>query len=139
MTIDLHDEFFIHSILFVQDVLGGFWGSATDDDRAKYRLTQIEVYVGNDTDWRNNPKCTLTPHFTAEGREYTYGFVEWCNMPGQYVTFVAHGVPSDSLTICNVSINGNRYIRDLSPETTVEIPAGETRTIQVEHIRPEFT
>ena len=58
-------------------------------------------------------------------------------MPGQYVTFVIHGVPSESLSVCNISINGNSFIRDISPETTAEITAGEKHIMQVEHIRPE--
>ena len=60
-------------------------------------------------------------------------------MSGQHVTFVVHGVPSDSLAICYVGIHGNSLIRDVSPETTVEIQAGDTHTLQIEHIRPEYT
>lgn len=58
-----------------------------------------------------------------------YGFLEWCNMPGQHVTFVANGVPTDEISICNMGIFGNNFIRDIPPETLVEIPAGETLTL----------
>ena len=68
-----------------------------------------------------------------------HGFVEQCNMSGQYVTFVIHGIPTSDLTLCNVGVIGNSLIRDISPETRVEIPAGETHTMKVEHIRPEYT
>lgn len=59
-------------------------------------------------------------------------------MAGQYVTFVAYGVPKEFIRICNVSINGNRYIRSDAPETNVVIPAGKTHIIEVEHVRAEF-
>ena len=59
-------------------------------------------------------------------------------MAGQYVTYVIHGVPTDSITICSVGVFGNSLIRDIQPVTTVEILAGKTHTLQVEHIRPEF-
>ena len=59
-------------------------------------------------------------------------------MPGQYVTFVANGVPIQSITICNVGIFGNSFVRVISPETIVEILAGETHILKVEHISPEY-
>lgn len=52
-----------------------------------------------------------------------YGFREWCNMQGRYVTFVAHGIPSLKISICNVAVFGTIYSRNVSPETIVEIPA----------------
>ena len=58
-----------------------------------------------------------------------HGFVEQCNMSGQYVTFVIYGIPSTDLTLCNVGVIGNSLIRDTALETTVEIPAGETHTM----------
>ena len=130
MTIDLKKVYFINSVLFVQDVLDGYLGSVSTADLDKYHATQIDVHIGNDSNWQNNQKCTLTPRFAAdhkdsikdwsyggyEGAEVpNYGFVEWCNMSGQYVTFVVHGVPSESLSVYNVSINGNSFIRDISP------------------------
>ena len=59
-------------------------------------------------------------------------------MSGLYVHFVAHGVPSFKMGICNIAIFGNSFVRDISPETTVEIPAGETHTLKVEHIKAEY-
>ena len=60
-------------------------------------------------------------------------------MPGQYVTFEIHGVPTSALVICNVGVLGNNFIRDTPSDTTVGIAAGKTHTIKIEHIRPEFT
>ena len=113
--------------------------------------SQWDVYIGNDSDWKKNTKCTLEPRLAADYKDRVnnwgdssgekvsdYGFVEWCNMSGKYVTFVARGVPSRKTSICNVGIFGNRYIREISPETIVEILAGVTHTLQVQHIRPEF-
>ena len=153
-TFKFNKDYFVHSVLLVQDVGSGILGSTSTENLDKKYATQWDVHIGDSPDWRDNPKCTLTPLLAADYRDSTknwsegvyegtevpaYGFVKYCNMSGQYVTFVAHGVPSISITVCTVSINGNRYIRDISPETIVEILAGETQTMQVEHIRPEFS
>ena len=40
-----------------------------------------------------------------------YGFIKWCNMTGQYITIVAHGVPTVDLSLCNLGVFGNVHIR----------------------------
>ena len=49
-------------------------------------------------------------------------------MAGQYVTFVAHGVPSEALSVCNLGVFGNSLVRDTPPESKVEIFEGEVFT-----------
>ena len=152
MTFKFNKEYYIDSVLLVQDVLGGFLGIVSIDTLDTSYATQWDIFIGNDPDWRNNAKCTLTPRLAAdyndrvkdwsaggtEGKEVPdYGFVEFCNMTGEYVTFVARGVPSANLSLCTVGIFGNSFVRDISPETTVEIPAGERHTLKVEHIKAE--
>ena len=103
MTFDLKKEYFIYSVLLVQNVLNGILGSNNTVDLDKKHSTRIDVHIGPDPSWQNNPKCTLTPRLAAdhkdsiknwsydgisgsgdEGAEVPdYGFLEWCNMPGQ--------------------------------------------------------
>ena len=52
---------------------------------------------------------------------------------------MAHNVPDDFVALCNLGVFGNNYIRNVQPETTVEILAGEKRTLQIEHISAEHT
>ena len=69
MTIDLKKVFFIHSVLFVQDTLPGTLGTVSTTDLDKYHATQIDVHIGSDSNWRNNPKCTLTPRLAADHKD----------------------------------------------------------------------
>ena len=55
------------------------------------------------------------------------------------MTIVTRSIPTKNIFICSLAISGNSFVRDISPVTTVEIPAGETHTIQVEHIRALLT
>ena len=48
------------------------------------------------------------------------------------------GVPSENVTVCSVGVFGNNYIRDVAAVTIVEIPAGETHIVQIEHVRAEY-
>ena len=52
---------------------------------------------------------------------------------------MAHNVPSDFVALCNLGVFGNNYIRNVQPETTVKIIAGEKRTLQIEHISAEYS
>ena len=69
MTINLKKVYFIHSVLFVQDVLSGILGSVSTADLDKYHATQIDVHIGSDSIWSNNPKCTLTPRLAADHKD----------------------------------------------------------------------
>ena len=69
MTIDLQKVHFVNSVLFVQDVLSGHLGTVSTADLGKYHATQIDVHIGNDLDWRNNSKCTLTPRLAADYKD----------------------------------------------------------------------
>ena len=60
-------------------------------------------------------------------------------MTGQYITIVAHGVPTVDLSLCNLGVFGNVHTREIDVETTIEIQAGDTHTMQVEHIRGKYT
>ena len=82
----------------------------------------VEVYVGDYEDYTKNTRCPDGPYlkstyddvWDAYANKFVpkYGIEAWCNMRGQYVHFVASGVPSESVTICSVGIMGTRYVRD---------------------------
>ena len=44
-------------------------------------------------------------------------------------------MPTVSLSICSLGVNGTVYTRENQPATSVEIPAGEIYILQVEHIQ----
>lgn len=52
MTVDLKREYFVNSVLFIQDVRGGdILGAVSEADLKKKYATQWDVYVGNSLDW----------------------------------------------------------------------------------------
>ena len=57
-------------------------------------------------------------------------------MSGRYTFFVASGVPSKQLSICNVAVFGTRYIRTIDPPSSITIDACP-KTFTVEHIHAE--
>ena len=105
MTINLGQSFFVHSVLFVQDLFKGF--KPNQHNASLYQWTQnIELYIGNSSDYNNNSKCAGGPfmvlddytnsytdgEYTAEsvsGSFWNYGAEVWCNTEGQFVTIHA--------------------------------------------------
>ena len=57
-------------------------------------------------------------------------------MLGRYTFFVAAGVPSLQLSICNVAVFGTRYIRTTDPASSITLDACP-KTLTVEHIHAE--
>ena len=59
----------------------------------------LEIYIGDDSEWENNPKCPGGPFLTASdprsyydgryGKDWVFGVEAWCNMAGRYTTLVA--------------------------------------------------
>ena len=57
----------------------------------------IDIHIGNDPDFKKNPKCPGSPYLTCENppcdqtieENWQNGFNAWCGpMPGQYVSLV---------------------------------------------------
>ena len=106
-----------------------------------------EVYIGNSSEYSQNPKCPGGPRLKSSFDEYfdeyaltfgisaspAFGFENWCNMVGQYTFFVTTGVPSFELSICSIGVFGVDYncIRDVALETSVFIKAGNSKTLSV--------
>ena len=92
------------------------------------------MYIGDNLDWSLNAKCTDEPRLAADfndsyssllGKDVPdYGFEQWCNLPGEYITVVSHGVPSVEASICSLGIFGTRFYREIDVEDTVEINSG---------------
>ena len=51
---------------------------------------------------------------------------------------MARGIPLTRIGVYNLGLFGNRFVRDVSPATAVEIQAGETHIMKIEHIRAEL-
>ena len=72
--------------------------------------TKFDVHIGDNADWRKNPKCNPSPLLRKDYKDRTssflkdgdarprevpnFGFEVWCNMFGNYVQVVASGVPA---------------------------------------------
>jgi len=57
-------------------------------------------------------------------------------MSGQYTFFVAAGVPSVQLSICNVAVFGTRYIRAKDPPSKITVDKC-SKTLIVDHVYAE--
>ena len=105
----------------------------------------MDIYIGNSATYSENELCTPTPLLSATYDDIdsswagsgvpAYGFLQWCNMSGTYTHIVFTDVPLVDMSICNVGIFGTFFYRENLPESTVEIPAGNTLTLEVEHIK----
>ena len=69
MTIDLNKEYFIHSVLLAQAMRDGELGSRSTDSLNRKHATQIDVHIGPNPNWRNNPKCTKTPRLASDYKD----------------------------------------------------------------------
>ena len=138
VTVSFSKPYFIHAVTVVQDL----WG-VTDPDNASFyvddreRLQLVTIYIGNDSTYTNNPKCNSKPLLDTselssfqylfwetdvstrnEDDVWNYGFEEWCNMWGQYVSLEINLKDSPTVSsdyeqsICNLGIFGTIYDRD---------------------------
>ena len=57
-------------------------------------------------------------------------------MSGRYTFFVATVVPSVEVSICTIAVFGvPSYVRDVTLADSIEIMAGNSETLSVEHVR----
>jgi hypothetical protein len=57
-------------------------------------------------------------------------------MSGRYTFFVAAGVPSVKLSICNIAVFGTRYIRATDPPSSITLDTC-SKTLTVSHVYAE--
>lgn len=101
LGIDHRKTQFQHAVLVVQKFDLFDWG-VTSDQTANYivhYLLNLEIYIGDDPEWANNPKCPGGPFLTTTdansyytgqyGTDWVFGVEAWCNMAGRYTTLVA--------------------------------------------------
>ena len=130
----------------------------------KKTLQKVQIYIGDDLVYQNNPMCPGGPFLTAddpsnrttfsasntddeEGKSWSvtdetwqnYGKEAWCNMKGRYTSIVADltGLASEvtlGMSLCNVGIMGSKYFRKTQPPLTIEITVGETKNLTIENI-----
>ena len=103
MTFNFADEMYVNSVLLVQNSPDSILGEEPVESLLEYYAAQWDIHIGNNPDWRKNPKCNSEPHLDSSFRDHwslitlkspekyvpAYGFDDWCNMSGKYVTFVA--------------------------------------------------
>ena len=140
------DEAFINAVLLTQDSRNvAILGAEDPSVLANTYGAQVNIYIGNSATYSENELCTPTPLLSATYDDIdsswagtgvpAYGFLQWCNMSGTYTHIVFTDVPLVDMSICNVGIFGTFFYRENLPESTVEIPAGNTLTLEVEHIK----
>ena len=139
LGIDLGQPSFVHAVLAVQALdYAGNHGRNNQSDH-KSQLLNVEIHIGNSSDWSQNPKCAGGPFLDPDDPDVWYyctgtdgemdlwpnGIEQWCNMEGQYVTIVAdYNSVKDAYStlepsICDLGIFGTRYIRDQEAPTSV--------------------
>ena len=156
---DLRKEMMVHAILIVEDF---------SNPENEY-FQNVEIYVGNSTDWTENEVCPGGPHMlTDEGSsawyyderttsgnllgynisrskayEWGYGAEVWCNKRGRYVHLIAdlsHLSGTYKMSLCSVGIMGASYIRDEPLPTAIELYLGSLPyIINVPYIYDEYT
>ena len=74
--------------------------TSSTSDYTKY-LQNFEIYIGDDPEWANNPKCPGGPFMNINdltsynynsfkgAHDWVHGKEIWCNMEGRYTTLVA--------------------------------------------------
>ena len=128
------------------------WNSNLENQYGKkYLLQNVEIYIGEDLNWRNNPKCPGGPflNFDATSAEYGYrydpfknvniwkhGKEAWCNMQGQYTTIVATFTEEIDYppALCTVGIFGTNYVRDDAFLGSITVVSGTQQSLQVPHV-----
>ena len=55
-------------------------------------------------------------------------------MSGEYTFYVAHTLPTESITLCDTAVIGTTFIRDVPVAENLEFQAGSTATLSVSHI-----
>ena len=69
---------------------------------------------------------------------WRYGKEAWCNLEGRYIHIVANlthlSTQSYEMTICTFAVFGTQYVRNTTVPASLEIAAGDTKTLFVEPI-----
>ena len=144
---DHGEEKFQHAVLLIQDLLDYCLNSPVElTERPEYYARDWTVYVGNDPIWSNNTPCSGGPHLPGFADYYdeyqsttvpSFGFEEWCNLPGQYTFVAASIVPSLGVRVCDFAVMGTRYIRTTPLTDLVEVDTDSSATLEVENIFSE--
>ena len=143
---------YVHAVLFLQASKNNSIGQNDDSELQNSTLTQIYVYVGDSSVYSENTMCDGSPYLDADFDDYAdnfavtnqgvamspaFGLESWCNLEGRYVFFVSQNVPDGSFDICHVGIFGTRYLRDQTIESSVTVQAGDSYTMNIDHIYSE--
>ena len=130
---DHGEEKFQHAVLLIQDLLDYYLKSPVElTERPEYYAQDWTVYVGNDPIWSNNTPCSGGPHLTgfadyfdefsvADTNVPSFGFEQWCNLPGQYTFVATTGLPTLGVRVCDFAVIGTKYIRSTPLAGLLEI------------------
>lgn len=66
----------------------------------------------------------------------SFGLMTECNLSGEYTFYVAHTLPTETVTVCGTSITGTTYIRDEPIVDFFEVHQDESVTLHVPHVHP---
>ena len=106
------------------------------DSSSSAHLSEFSLYVGFDQSYENNVACSVSPYlpYTSDtkygtfyenldsrGTEWQNGVEAWCNLPGNYVSFVRESTaqPSiDNIVICTFGVIADPSVSISSTRTT---------------------
>ncbi len=130
--IDLGASKFQHAIVYLDNLY------YIDADVPHLYLKDFNVYVGENSDYKLNPKCAGGPFLGADDEASKLGgkwkhFKEvWCNLKGQYMHIVADiNTYTVWMSIGSLAIIGSDYDRPTPIPTSVDIFASESMTIEI--------
>ena len=148
LGVDLGDSYFAHTVMIVADLdqAPETWDPYAFREEYPYSnyLQNIEIFVGNNSDWRENQSCgtyLADPSNTSNNPDYTsmydggllwsFGIEAWCNLEGRYVHFIGdYSSYDDSIvTVCHLAVMGTKYVRDIAVVEEVTLYPGDTATV----------
>ena len=118
------------------------------------KFQNYEIYIGNDSDYRNNIKCDGGPFMRTDNSSnyhswtdaddnvtrnvWNFGKEVWCNLEGRYMHIIAdfsHLSGEDySMELCSLGIMGSQYVRDQTLPSTLEISKEDLTYLTVANI-----
>ena len=137
---------FVNAILLVQDVF--YDNAGIDVTRTNQQLKNVEIYVGKNSDYAKNEKCTIdgtkngASTFLTDGSK-NYGIEVWCNKPGNVVTITADlsslANTDYEMTVTNLGVFGTVYKRDTATPRPKVYSYEPEKTFLIDMIYTKFT
>lgn len=82
------------------------------------------------------------------GKVWPFGKENWCNLEGRYLHLVADMTQqlsqvtdpdTETISVCSIGVYGTKYVRSSEVPSSLELVAGDSKTISIDNISSFFT